>query len=122
MNNPPDPGFPPASPAILAELLEDVARYTFVVTTRDAADVALGLFIVGGEQTPLVMVGAGGNSVQWRIFAQRDLTPHLLSSATLTILRGAKLNADHTITYQGKSYQLRARWNGSHSVAEASPI
>jgi hypothetical protein len=65
------------------------------------------------------MVGNGGCSVQWRIDAQSDLTPHLLSSETYNVLRGGTLSTDGSIACHGRSYRIRARWNGTHAIAEA---
>ena len=119
MNNPPKPGCFAATPEVTRFLLDAVARYQYVITSYDPSGAPLGIFIDGGIPKTMVISGCGRNLVQWQIEAQSEHTPHLIPNETYNVLRQGSLNQDGSIAYQGRNYQIRARWVGAHSIAEA---
>jgi len=102
-------------------LLQEAARYSYVVTARSKTGAPLGVLSDGSKQKSMAMAGNGYTCAlaQWKIEEEADRTPHLISEETYKVLSRGSLNEDGTIAYDGQKYRIKAYWDGSQSIAEA---
>lgn len=107
---------PIREPLTPARLLTTAASLVFRATARDRSGSTLGVLVDAGAHQHLAITAEGAWTVSSTLPA--GLKPVLLYESAANVLRGGELNPDGTISYQGSSYVIEPRFDGSTWTAK----
>ena len=116
MNAPTNTTLPPREPLTPAHLLSTASTLVFRATTRDRSGSTLGVLVNAAAHQHLSMTADGA----WMVSSAlpKGLKPILLYESAANVLRGGALNDDGSIAYQGSSYVIESRFDGSSWTAK----
>ena len=123
----------PPSPSLSAELLATASHMGFKPTVGSRAGAPeLGVLVdprTGAESPLLSVADSGGSGSAWAVplghDAEQDACiPHLMTRETYLVLHEGVLAGPSPqwsmgVTWQGRLYRIKARWDGHRPVAQA---
>jgi len=115
----------PPSPGFQAQLLADVGRWGFRVSSAESRESVedIGTLIHDGTEYFLVVVNAGPRMSDWSMVPVSEIPAKLpgyrLTRRTFELLRVGTAQPDGSIDCDGHRYRICATWNGAEHVAEA---
>lgn len=110
-------------PVVTVDLLAQIVRLKFRVTTRDASGTKeLGVLVDRPAHKTLMIHAAEGNAPAWTLGIAPPGTPaFLLTRETYDVLRVATAGEDGGFTHQGKRLRLKGNDGETPHVAEIVP-
>lgn len=111
----------PRKPLPSAALLATAAALQFRATSRDSSGMALGVLVDAAGAQHHLAIADGGEDGTWSLSsAPAGRTSVLLRESAANVLRGGRLDADQSISFQGGSYVIEATFDGKIWAAQVS--
>jgi hypothetical protein len=102
---------PTGEPLTPARLLTTAKTLEFRPTARDRSGSTLGVLVDAAAHRHLAITAEGAWTVASAL--PKGLDPVLLYESAANVLRGGEPNSDGSVSYQGSSYVIEPRFDGS---------